>query len=339
MTPDELIAELYRRFRLSGAWPKARLLQVELRQHGNLRLLAARAGKESVVYEDGQDGVCRVTLRGLRRCAAAAPDLEAYVAFVRELAARYISNGSEEVSVNELGSAVGADDGTVKRLIALLSRDNVFWSTWRGSGTDLFGSPSDDLVFLENVDSLEDIDRRLARLEDERREVGELNWGTERGGLGVRAAATEDASSLLPKLPMVLALQDARLRAATEHDLGEIARSLQSGAWKAAAILTGACLEALLLDIWLRREPEARERWPKTFPNTVKLGELANAAVQAGVISEDHRAFAGAIQRVRNLVHPLRASKEPAVTPALVGLLLSALRLLNEEVGADSVPR
>lgn len=333
MTSDEFVAEIYRRFQITGRWPTARALQVELRRHGNIRLLAARAGKENLVCEDGVDGICRLTLRGLRRCPEAAGDLKNYVAVVRALSARYISGGSAEISMNEVGGAIGADAAAIQRLVALFSRDNTYWSSWRGGDGGFVGTPSDELVFLEGVGSLDEIEERLARLDAERREVAALHWGADTSKGAVRASASVEASSLLPKLPMALALRDPRLRAATAHDLEEIARSVQSGAWKSAAILAGSCLEALLLDIWFRREDDAKRIWPKAFPNSVKLSELADQAVRAGLISQEHRTFAGAIQRVRNLVHPLRAAKESVVTPALVGLLLSALRLLNEELG------
>jgi hypothetical protein len=333
--PDDFIGLLYGRFRQSSAWPSTLALQIEFRASGNVRLWAAAAGRENVVCENGSDGICRVTLRGLRRCPSARDDLSYFARAVSCMADAYIKNGPIELSMTTIAQSIGADSEAQSRLTALFSRDNKFWQSWQGHGREFRGVPHEDIIFFDGVDSLDEIDERLARLDTEQRQIAELHWGTQGAPGRALIPATKDSAPLVPKIPTSLSLRDPRLRAATASDLDELASHIRTGAWKSAAVLAGACLEALLLDLWLRNEDRAKEEWKKKWPDSVGLNELAEGALKHGLISRDIRAFAGAITRARNLVHPLRAAAEPTITPAFVELLLSTLKLLNEELGDD----
>ena len=111
---------------------------------------------------------------------------------------------------------------------------------------------------------------------------------------------------------------------------------VRAEAWKSAAIVAGACLEALLFDLWFRHESIAIEVWKERWPRRVTLNELAAKAADHRLISRTHRGLADAMRLARNLVHPLETASEGEVSPQLVQVLLGALNLLNRELATDT---
>jgi hypothetical protein len=108
---------------------------------------------------------------------------------------------------------------------------------------------------------------------------------------------------------------DDGLREELRRDIGEVNRALQNGEWKAATVLAGSIVEALLLWAVNNRKTPAEvaasataqavsqpaERWG--------LAELVKVAHHLGLISDGTKAAADQAREFRNLIHPGRAQR------------------------------
>jgi hypothetical protein len=117
-------------------------------------------------------------------------------------------------------------------------------------------------------------------------------------------------------------IPDADLRTNLRNDIGAVTRALSNGEWKAATVLAGSAIEALLL--WslqqhparnvtasiaalrtsgeLTRQPDANlERWD--------LHEFTEVAANLGIIKADTATEARLAREFRNLIHPGRAQR------------------------------
>jgi hypothetical protein len=157
--------------------------------------------------------------------------------------------------------------------------------------------------------------------------VGVLDIGWQEGGPGREYAAWErSAIRTLHRLMQLCPddyppsattepgfITDGELRKELHRDIGEVNRALQNGEWKAATVLAGSIVEALLLwAVQNRKTPvevaaaagaqaatQPIERWG--------LAELVEVAHHLGLISGGTKAAADQAREFRNLIHPGRA--------------------------------
>jgi hypothetical protein len=112
-------------------------------------------------------------------------------------------------------------------------------------------------------------------------------------------------------------MRDAALRAIVEEDLVNVARCLDAGAWKAAALLAGGACEGMLLDV-LERNAIITKGYlgnkAADFPDKTSLEQLIYVAKQEGLIQALALSFAPGLQQHRDLIHPNRARKAPPIT-------------------------
>lgn len=124
-----------------------------------------------------------------------------------------------------------------------------------------------------------------------------------------------------PKTPELKFIDDDDLRESIHRDLGAAHRAFANYEWKAATVIAGAAIEALLL--WKLQEPPlsagsvlaaasflaitAKRREPKSDLNQWGLEEYIAAAEHFGVIKGDTPAAAKLARNFRNLIHPGRA--------------------------------
>ena len=117
---------------------------------------------------------------------------------------------------------------------------------------------------------------------------------------------------------------DADLRDVLARDIGAVDRALANGEWKAATVLAGSLVEALLL--WKVGQPEYAEKVGATLVAS-KLRELAEkrggSALEHGglgdylvlvkevniALRDETLTACGLAQNFRNLVHPGRAQR------------------------------
>jgi hypothetical protein len=96
-------------------------------------------------------------------------------------------------------------------------------------------------------------------------------------------------------------ITDDQFRASLESDYNELNLCLEAGAWKAACVLAGSIIEAVLVDYLLAR------RYQKKDPLKMELGEMITACQQEGILSDKTVGLTSAIRLYRNLIHPGRA--------------------------------
>ncbi len=155
-------------------------------------------------------------------------------------------------------------------------------------------------------------------------------WGTERLLLiqqadairGIRYALAQcPDESPAPGTSELSFIADPDLRTNLRNDIGAINRALSSGEWKAATVLAGSTIEALLL--WaLQRNPAAAiaaattlvtaatlSRQPDANLERWDLHEYTEVAANLGTIEPGTATETRLAREFRNLIHPGRAQR------------------------------
>jgi len=148
---------------------------------------------------------------------------------------------------------------------------------------------------------------------------------------------------------------DADLRASLRLDLAAAEAALTAAQWKAATVLAGSVIEALLLDSLGRQEQDqlgaagvaAQERYEwRRSPTPTALGEwnlsqYVGVARQMGLVASDTWTACDLAKDYRNLIHPgaaqrhgIEASRETArIALAAVGLVFRDLERSQSRAG------
>jgi hypothetical protein len=102
-------------------------------------------------------------------------------------------------------------------------------------------------------------------------------------------------------------ISDTNIRKIVERDYDEIQRAYISKCWKSVIILCGGTIEAILTDLLICHDTEAKQA--KSAPNKPDisrwdLSELINVAVELKLVTESVEKLSHSIREYRNLVHP-----------------------------------
>ena len=108
-------------------------------------------------------------------------------------------------------------------------------------------------------------------------------------------------------------IRDEGLRKVVLADWEEVGKSLSCGTWKATLVLSGACLEGVLIAALQTREDEVRKHLPEQFRREsiakLPLRQLAIVAQRFGYLKPRLADF---LIESRNLIHPATAARESA---------------------------
>jgi hypothetical protein len=117
-------------------------------------------------------------------------------------------------------------------------------------------------------------------------------------------------------------ITDTDLRANLRNDIGAVGRALSNGEWKAATVLSGSTIEALLLWSLGQRPPvdittattalvssRKLSRQPDSNLDRWDLHEYNEVAYNLGLIKDDTYTKTNLAREYRNLIHPGRAKR------------------------------
>jgi hypothetical protein len=330
MTPDELAQEILDYFLANAEWPLARELQAKHRKRANVRLLAKRLGWQRGGCSDGTEGRCIVQLREIAARTGSQQALTHFVSAIRFIARSYIERGAAQITSADLASALGLSEHQLRIVGGLLAMANGIWTqgSWPTDSGAFWFQPAERTLFFEDVTSPEEYFDKEDRLYADEMDAARTGWapllpvGDE---LRVDEHSEEATSEYL--------LRDKKLEHMLTHDMSELRRVIQVGAWKAAAILAGACIETLLFDLWKADEEKARACFGKSWPDGVAAGQLASAAVRYGMISQNQEQLVTFLRDWRNLVHPSAALRSAEPTEKLARTLVPIVELLHSDLG------
>jgi hypothetical protein len=126
-----------------------------------------------------------------------------------------------------------------------------------------------------------------------------------------------------PSTTDLLFIKDVELRESLRRDVGAAIRALNNSEWKAATVLAGATIEALLH--WKLQEPHITEasrnaavnalveskkmQNPSTDIDRWTLSQFVEVAERLGVVKSDTATEIRLAQNFRNLIHPGRVAR------------------------------
>lgn len=124
-------------------------------------------------------------------------------------------------------------------------------------------------------------------------------------------------------------ISDSKLRDVVRSDWEEANKCLKAGTWKAAVILSGACLEGVLVGAVQNREAEARKWLPDDLKGfavyALPLRQLVRIAEKFGLLNSRSADF---LVKSRNIVHPGNSAADP--TPISKAEAQADIALLGE---------
>lgn len=96
-------------------------------------------------------------------------------------------------------------------------------------------------------------------------------------------------------------VSDEKFRFSLEKDYQELTSSIQNGAWKAAHLLAGSIIEALLIDYLLATGLQHTDLLNMTLEDAIRL------SAEKGALSEKTEYIVYTIKSYKNLIHPDRS--------------------------------
>ena len=123
----------------------------------------------------------------------------------------------------------------------------------------------------------------------------------------------------------------AEFRASLASDYAELNTAIGAGAWKAAHVLAGSIVEAVLADyLVVARGPGGKGKKPLEMD----LGQLIAACRNDGILSERAAQLSEVVRSYRNLIHPGRAIRlDEAVDESGAKVALALVEMIVAEVG------
>jgi hypothetical protein len=127
-------------------------------------------------------------------------------------------------------------------------------------------------------------------------------------------------------------ITDDRFRDSLIADYVEFRASLSAEAWKAALVLVGSVVEALLVDHLISTDYKTRVG---TDPLKMHLGELIVACQKETILSEKTASLSSVIQKYRNLIHPGRSVRLGEVASKSAAIVAGELlQMIVDEISA-----
>ena len=333
---EQFLQEVYDHFRTSGEWPLLRPLQL---RHFNthLRVLAKRIGPERIVCNaEGDETRCFLQLKEIANRANSEDDQKNFVGAMRIVARAYINRGRANVTLKEIASELNLSELEATRLSEMLSSAGQISDMYGARASlDFYLRPVERVLWFRDIESMDDYFAMHALIDAEEAEGRKLdNYGLAR----VLGQPVDEQEASPPEVPTSdYHLHDESLDGVYSDDRAELARVVEIEAWKASAVLAGACLESLLLDLWEMRPAEAEREFGKSWRANTRATRLAEIALRSGYLTQNQGALADLLRRWRNVIHPVAAMRETAPTKELANLLVAALNFLVAELrGANS---
>lgn len=125
-------------------------------------------------------------------------------------------------------------------------------------------------------------------------------------------------------------IRSSELRACLDSDYRELRTVLEAGANKAALVLAGSIVEAILCDYLLAYGPHGKGH---KDPQKMQLGEMIDTCHGLGVLSDKNRDLCSAVRHYRNLIHAGRLTRlNEAVDENSAQVAASLVEIVSEAI-------
>jgi hypothetical protein len=294
---------------------------------GDVRGLADDIGPDFIICEEGQNPRCKLRAAGFEAVPEATADLKLY-AQALGVAGRLYRAGRTALTKDDLRQGISASEDELKRIGAMLSE--LYGPFQGGDYEGIQILLREDAFEYADVSDYPDT-KRIKRLIDERSEKRHRKWY----GDGAQSTRPVGGGKLqADRAEPRYQLSDAALNGLFQRDFRELGRVRDIGAWKAASLLAGSCVEAILLDLMLKHPDKVPSRFVNNpdWPRCGGLDELANAAAHFRLISNDHKNLSAFFKQWRDIVHPARAVRTKEPDKVLADALFAYLPVLMSGV-------
>ncbi|MFL5483813.1 MAG: hypothetical protein ACJ8AK_16660 [Gemmatimonadaceae bacterium] len=301
-------------------------------------MLAKRIGADRIVCnEQGDETRCILQLSEIANRANSEDDQKHFVDAIRIIAAAYIDRGRQNITLQEIVSQLQLSELEAKKLSEMLGSAGQISDMYGPRGSlDFYLRPLDRMLWFRDIKSIDDYFAMHATIDDEEAEGRQLDNSGLARALGHNAEKPEEQTPDVPTSDYHL--NNDLLDGVYSYDRAELARTVEIEAWKATAVLAGACLESLLLDVWEMRPAEAEREFGESWRANTRADRLAKIAIRSGYLTENQGALADLLRRWRNIIHPVAALRESAPTKELANLLVAALNFLVAELRGAKGP-
>jgi hypothetical protein len=127
-------------------------------------------------------------------------------------------------------------------------------------------------------------------------------------------------------------ISNEQFRNSLDSDYGELAKCIEASAWKAAHVLAGSLVEAVLLDYLMSTEYPKRT---KEDPLRFDLGKVISTCRAEKIISERVEDLSTVVRDYRNLIHPGRTVRVgESVDGESASVAKSLVVLISNEITA-----
>ena len=125
-------------------------------------------------------------------------------------------------------------------------------------------------------------------------------------------------------------ITDDEFRLSLTSDLDELEKALENKSIKAAHVLAGSIVEAVLIDYLISETPADRERLLK-----LDLGKAIDECQKRGVIGSRTANLSSVVREYRNLIHPgLVIRKQEKISDKTAHIANSVVSVILEEIAA-----
>lgn len=197
---EEILEHVYGQFLLTGSWPLVRELQLEYRDLGDFRTIAARIGADRIICQENPTGVCYLPIAEISVQSESSADMARFCDALRLAASIYAREGPSPLTSQICQRELSLEGAELRRLGAMLSLDTFLWSSVGGAadfGTFSF-TPNERILFFHGVRDYGGYTSTISAVQAQESERYRLRDLVRQGSGTVVGAATAQAESEHP---------------------------------------------------------------------------------------------------------------------------------------------
>lgn len=322
----KLLQSVFDYFNESGEWPDSYVLNVQLREMGDLWDIAESIGFNYIRAEQYKESnPTSLTVLGVSQSKGSESLLSLFVKVVKYCSKKYIDNPHDsKITGIELSNALNIQHDELNKLMKILIAESRF-ASGHNSAKDPYTFElklSKEILKYDPISNIDDY-IKLA--------YPWLEADTFKPISHDEVFYFDNMTFNLRILEYIPDLvSDDKLKNAIVQDANELMNAMQTGSWKCTCILCGSICEALLFDYLNPIIPDVIQDMRRSDKATLK--NLIDKAVQQDLISKYIRGMLDAVREMRNIIHPALLDDIGIVSPKMAEASFKLLEAIAEAI-------